>query len=570
MTYKLELAGGVPALHPERKGQLNKSPLKNWVEKHGGLPTYINSVATALLREHPEWGISRIIATAVNWAKKTCATGKAFGGKVQVSKAVQAAACTAVAQWEKKKTEASEDIDAALLQLAKDADWGEGNAAPTWVHLAEMRRDLREQGVKDIPNAIRLSDQLFFMAQYEIESSEDDWQGEGVIDLLDPQKFMELADNAAYGEALVRFPVMELAEPNKVGEDLYEKVIVRNAIVKDTRGNKVMLDGNFMKALKKNFDELAATGEYVPLQFVKDDNKHTDDPRYYGGEVVKMELDDEDSPTQLKATFKLGDEAKKVVDAQPRVGVSIGAQYFVDASGRPVNPFLKHIALAHRVQVKGMGNWKKMIDASEYGEALTLDLSESDVELLDTDDSPKGGTDMADTDNGKVELTEEMLQQILASDEVQNAINTKITEATDTLRNENETLKSRLGNVESKSFAQAVEAAVDSYANKGVPKVARDLVQGMLLTFASDDDNTAQIELSVVEGEGDNAKTSEVKLSRYEAAIRLLEEFEGFVNLSKEQGSNEEVELSDNGSLDGDDRSAASAFLTGKARANNQ
>lgn len=27
----VQLAGGVPALHPERKGQLNKSPLKNWV-----------------------------------------------------------------------------------------------------------------------------------------------------------------------------------------------------------------------------------------------------------------------------------------------------------------------------------------------------------------------------------------------------------------------------------------------------------------------------------------------------------------------------------------------------------
>lgn len=41
----IELAGGnfdgKPSLHPERKGQLNKSPLKNWVEKNGGLPTYI-------------------------------------------------------------------------------------------------------------------------------------------------------------------------------------------------------------------------------------------------------------------------------------------------------------------------------------------------------------------------------------------------------------------------------------------------------------------------------------------------------------------------------------------------
>lgn len=39
----VELAGGGPSphLHPERKGRLNKSPKKNWVEKSGGLPTYI-------------------------------------------------------------------------------------------------------------------------------------------------------------------------------------------------------------------------------------------------------------------------------------------------------------------------------------------------------------------------------------------------------------------------------------------------------------------------------------------------------------------------------------------------
>jgi regulator of replication initiation timing len=304
------------------------------------------------------------------------------------------------------------------------------------------------------------------------------------------------------------------------------------------------------------------------LQFVKDDNKHTDDPRYYGGEVVKMELDDEDNPTCIKATFKLGDEAKKVVDAQPKVGVSIGAQYALDAaSGKPINPFLKHIALAHRVQVKNMGNWEKLIAASDYGEALTLDLTDADIEIVDKE----GGQDMAD--NGKVELTQEMLQEILASDEVKTAIASQVTEATSTLRTENESLRNRLGTVESTSFKQAIEAAVGSYAPKGVPKIARDLVQGLLLTFAEDTDETPTIELTTVtvtgEGEEKTETKEELKLSRYEAAIRLLEEFEGFVNLTGEKGSNEEVELSENGKLEGSARKNAIAFLTGKARENN-
>jgi hypothetical protein len=570
----LQLAGGIPALHPERKGQLNKSPLKNWVEKHGGLPTYINSVATALLREHPEWGISRIIATAVNWAKKTCSTGKAFGGKVSVSKAVQAAACNAVRQWEQKKLKASEDIDAMLLELAQGVEESDNFE---WVKAAKLRCTLRDEGVeeKDIPKTLRLSDDLFLLAHYEIETS-DDWQGEGVKELLDSDKFLELAEAATYQEALVRFPVLELAsEAKSVGDNLYKKVILRNAVVTNTKGQKVRLDGDFMKALKQNFDDVTASGEYVPLQFVKDDNKHTDDPRYYGGQITELELDDEQNPTCLTATFKLEDEARKVVDAQPKVGVSIGANYFTASDGRPVNPILRHVALAHRVKVKGMGAWQKMIAASDYGEALTVDLTDADVifEEKEIESSQEGGTDMSESTNGdqKFELTDEMLQEILASDAVKGVITEQIDAATATLKQENETLRTRMQKNESETYSKAVELAVDAYAQKGVPKVARDLVQGLLLTFEPGEGESAEdapsIELTTVTGEGEEATEKKVELSRFEAAVRLLEEFEGFVNMSKEQGSSEDVDLSDDAPLQGDARKDAIAFLQGKAKA---
>jgi hypothetical protein len=577
----LLLAGGIPALHPERKGMLNKSPLKNWVEKHGGLPTYINSVATALLREHPEWGISRIIATAVNWAKKTCATGKAFGGRVSVSKAVQAAACAAVASWEKKKLAASDEIDAMLLQLVHDFEtqdgftgWPDGDV-PEWAKCLQLRKNLRASEVveKDIPKNIRLSDELFLLAHYEIETSEDDWQGgEGVKELLDSDKFLELAEAAAYKEALVRFPVLELAsEAKSVGDNLYKKVVLRNSVVTNTKGQKVRLDGDFMKALKQNFDELVASGEYVPLQFVKDDNKHTDDPRYYGGQITELELDDGEAPTCLTATFKLEDEAKKVVDAQPKVGVSIGANYLTGDDGRPINPVLRHVALSHRVKVKGMGAWQRMIAASDYGDALTVDLTDADVTIEDIEDTKKGGKDMAEETTGKFELTDEILQEILASDAVKGVINTQIEAATTTLKQENESLRTRMEKNESETYSKAVELAVDAYANKGVPKVARDLVQGLLLTFepseGEDADSAPSIELTTVTGEGDEQTENKVELSRFEAAVRLLEEFEGFVNMSKESGSSEDVELSDDATLQGDARKAAIAFLQGKAKA---
>ena len=81
---------------------LDKSPKENWVDQAGGLPDLIDRAARHL---HSERGrsISAAIATAVNWAKKGCATGRAFGGKVKVSKAAQARMCKAVAEWEAKK-----------------------------------------------------------------------------------------------------------------------------------------------------------------------------------------------------------------------------------------------------------------------------------------------------------------------------------------------------------------------------------------------------------------------------------------------------------------------------------
>jgi hypothetical protein len=61
----------------------------NWVEKVGGLPSFIERIAKHLHYERG-FSISHAIATAVSQCKKNCAKGNAK-------------ACKAVAQWEAKK-----------------------------------------------------------------------------------------------------------------------------------------------------------------------------------------------------------------------------------------------------------------------------------------------------------------------------------------------------------------------------------------------------------------------------------------------------------------------------------
>jgi hypothetical protein len=88
--------------HVDLTVAVHGAELANWVEKAGGLPSYIKRIAKHL----QEGGMdeSRAIATAVNAAKKMCATGDTnWPGSQEVSAGSRAEACAAVAEWEAKK-----------------------------------------------------------------------------------------------------------------------------------------------------------------------------------------------------------------------------------------------------------------------------------------------------------------------------------------------------------------------------------------------------------------------------------------------------------------------------------
>lgn len=80
---------------------------QNWVDKAGGLPRYIERIAKHL---HYDKGKPKgeAIAIAVNVVKHMCDTGDTnFPGIQHVAPPHQAAACAAVAEWERKKSGAA-------------------------------------------------------------------------------------------------------------------------------------------------------------------------------------------------------------------------------------------------------------------------------------------------------------------------------------------------------------------------------------------------------------------------------------------------------------------------------
>ncbi len=88
-------------------GALERKPggPDNWIERQGGLPRYIERIAVHLHRKGMP--ISQAIATAVNAAKKMCATGDLnWPGLQNVNPGSRAEACAAVARWEAMKAAA--------------------------------------------------------------------------------------------------------------------------------------------------------------------------------------------------------------------------------------------------------------------------------------------------------------------------------------------------------------------------------------------------------------------------------------------------------------------------------
>jgi hypothetical protein len=118
---------------------LERSPRENWVEKAGGLPSYIERIAKHL---HYEKGmtISHAIATAVNTVKKWCSgsTVSSTGGvqTAKASPATRAKACAAVAQWEAKKKR-SKVSEAAVRELEESV---RAEGGWFWPTLAEAGR----------------------------------------------------------------------------------------------------------------------------------------------------------------------------------------------------------------------------------------------------------------------------------------------------------------------------------------------------------------------------------------------------------------------------------------------
>lgn len=251
-----------------------------------------------------------------------------------------------------------------------------------------------------------------------------------------------------------------------------------------------------------------------------------------------MSLDDEENPTKMRAKFDVTDEARKIIEHNPRFGVSVKVHpNFTDPStGEYYGAQLLHVAGTHYPRLREMDEWKA-IAASVDPDGETIDLSDGEFDAVEasTDDIVSTeGDEMADKKDETQVLT---LDAIMGSDAFKEALQLAVDEQTAELKKENEALRGNVDTMRKESYETTVKGAINTYRNAGVPPIMLDMGEALLLSFDQETRNET-LELSVTDGDETKTET----LSRVAIVTKMLDEAKGFIDLGVERGSSEEAE----------------------------
>lgn len=152
--FAVQEAGEDP--HDKGAEPFSASKTSNWVARAGGLPTYIQHVAHALVENgHPEsQAIGMAVGVVKNWSE----------GKGGVHKAIKAAAGKAIAEWEAKKGASHAKVsESAYVGMARGAQVEEAyfvirdmGSALGGAAIAEMLEEARLYGADALDDFTRL------------------------------------------------------------------------------------------------------------------------------------------------------------------------------------------------------------------------------------------------------------------------------------------------------------------------------------------------------------------------------------------------------------------------------
>jgi hypothetical protein len=209
------------------------------------------------------------------------------------------------------------------------------------------------------------------------------------------------------------------------GGGLYRKQVLRFGSINyvDPRtGKRRKL--TFDSAYGRRLIEAFRSGAYpqVPFQLADGDNRHNNDPRNTGGEVVGVELSRDGSG--VDGILRVWGDGARVVETNPRLGVS--ARIFENVAltdGRTFPVAMQHVLGTVDPQIRDMRPWEKVgsVDLSNGTVSEALDLSTATYERS----APMSGENGKGNGTVTLELSPERaarLEQLLDEDEALEAL----------------------------------------------------------------------------------------------------------------------------------------------------
>lgn len=160
----------------------------------------------------------------------------------------------------------------------------------------------------------------------------------------------------------------DLGDAVKEGRRRYWKQILPVTEI-DYDGEKVKFDPDFHKAL-----ELAATDkvyDQIPLVFADGKNQHNEDPRNFGGKILKTENRGKDGTWGLVEVDRATD---RVLRKNPELGVSARIMRGVEKAGKTYPAAIRHVLMTMFPKVQDMAPWQA-VDLSEDADVEVVDLT---------------------------------------------------------------------------------------------------------------------------------------------------------------------------------------------------
>jgi hypothetical protein len=137
------------------------------------------------------------------------------------------------------------------------------------------------------------------------------------------------------------------------------------------KGRTLQFTREYLAGLAQAFRDRAYS--QVPLQLATSDNAHTNDPERFAGEVLDLEAADDG----LWATIRATDRGNRVLQENPRIGVSARiVEDFERSDGAFCPQALQHALVTLDPRVPNLGPWSS-IDASGTQAEIVIDLSGS-------------------------------------------------------------------------------------------------------------------------------------------------------------------------------------------------